>query len=390
MPFNDALRSTRVLAGLRLRRLWNMVSATHLWGMGKVNRQRGSRRGATPAKAGIGWLVMLCVTALMVFSFGSSTRAFLVVLHCQDDPLCAGSPPTLNVMLAAILHITPFSDLMTRGMTMLTALLWLFSVLYPFALTARSGPDWDFEWIATLPMTRMSQLCARIGERAIANPTPWFAFIIIGAIVAWYANAGWLSPLYVLLTTAPLVLLVASIWTVLDLGLHILLAPAVLRNFQAMLGLALSLVLCLVISLGTPSGSHLALLLAERTPEWAVWTPPGLAVQILRAPFSLNAFGLYGLLLTEAGLITLVCVAFLRFQLRKGLVVHGTRESGRSARSRHAIPTAWHSACYADRKDVALARENARVDLAVARPSPSGAMPGTATGDGHGAVPAQR
>ena len=337
MPFNDALRGTRVLAGLRLRRLWNMVSATHLWGMGKLNRQRDARRKAAPAKSGIGWLIMLCVTSLMVFSFGSSTRAFLVVLHCEDDPICTMKSPALNGMLAAMLHTAPLSDLMTRGMTMLTALLWLFSVLYPFALASRSGPDWDFEWIATLPMTRTSQLCARIGERAIANPTPWFAFVVIGAIVAWYANAGWLTPLYVLLTTAPLVLLVASIWTVLDLGLHILLAPAALRNLQAMLGLALSLVVYLVISLGTPSGSHFALFLAKNTPAWSIWTPPGLAVQILRAPFSLDVFGLYGLLLVEAVLITLICVAFLRFQLRKGIVVHGTRESGRAARSRHAI-----------------------------------------------------
>jgi ABC-2 type transport system permease protein len=73
-------------------------------------------------------------------------------------------------------HAAPFSDGMTRGITMLMSVLWLFSVLYPFALSMRSGPDRDFEWIATLPMSRPTLLCARIGERAIVNPTGWFLF----------------------------------------------------------------------------------------------------------------------------------------------------------------------------------------------------------------------
>jgi ABC-2 type transport system permease protein len=331
MPLNYALRGTLVLAGLRLRRLRNWMSATHSWGMSKLDRQHGKPRIAAAAKAGIGWLLMLCVTALMVFSFGKSTQAFLFVLHCQGNEACAAASPWHAGELAAIVHVTPLSDLMTRGMTMLTSLLAIFSVLYPFALARRSGPGWDFEWIATLPMTRTTQLCARIAERAVANPIPWFAFVITNAIVAWYADAGWLTPLYSLLIAAPLVLLVASIWSVLDLGLHIALAPAALRNLQRMLGLVLSLLVCFVMSVNTPGGSHYALLLAGRTPAWAIWTPPGVAVQILRAPFNLRVPGLYALLLAEAGLITLVCIGFLRFQLRKGLVVHGTRESGHAA-----------------------------------------------------------
>ncbi|RFU48581.1 CPBP family intramembrane glutamic endopeptidase [Paraburkholderia sp. DHOC27] len=358
MLLNYALRGTLVLAGLRLRRLTNIVYATRLWGrdkrkvdhgvadnagtltspMGtkKANAKNNAKRTAAPRRAGVGWLVMLSVTGLMALSFSKSVRAFLLMLHCQDDATCAAIPPSLAGKFAGMLHAAAFNDLMMRGMAMLISLLWLFSVLYPFALAVRAGPDWDFEWIATLPMTRTMQLCARIVERTIVNPTPWFAFAVLGSMVAWYANAGWLSLPCALLIAAPLTLLAAAAWTVLDLGLHTALAPATLRNFQAVLGLALAPVIYLMISLDTPSGSHYALILAQGMPGWAIWTPPGVAMQVLRAPFSLNALGLYGLLWAEAAVVTLACIAFLRFQLRKGLVVHGARESGRGLRQRHA------------------------------------------------------
>jgi ABC-2 type transport system permease protein len=339
MPCNDAVRTTRVLAGLRWRRLLNMISAARLRGFRKagatvtIQAGSGNKRQATPRKAGVGWLLTLGVTAMMIFSFANSIRGFLFALYCNHNPACAGEASTLPRYIAERVHAAPFSDGMTRGMTMLMTVLWSFSVLYPFALSMRAGPDWDFEWIATLPMSRRTLLCARIGERAIVNPTGWFLFTVSGVVLAWYGNAGLLTLLYALLMLPPLLLLVSSIWTVLDLGLHIVLSPGRLRNLQAVLGLVAGLVVYLLLSLKQPAGRELALKLAERTPEWAVWTPPGLAIQILGAPLKLSSLGLYGLLLIEAGIVAWASVLFLGFQLRAGVVAHGARESGRSPRS---------------------------------------------------------
>jgi len=331
MAYHEALRATRVLAGLRLRRLHNIMTVTTLRRLSK-GVAKGDHRQATPAKAGIGWLVMLCVAAMMASSFGNSTRAFLLTLYCQGNAACSGISSMLSPRIAAYAHMTPFSDGMTRGMTMLMSVMGLFALLYPFVSSMRSGPDWDFEWIATLPMTRTTLLCTRIAERALINPTAWLAFGITGGITAWYANAGWLTPLYTLLIIPPLLLLVASLWTVLDLGLHVMLPPAALRNFQAILMLVVGPVVYLVMSLQSPTARHYALMLAGHTPQWAIWTPPGVAIQILSAPFELHALSLYGILLVEAGMVALLSVLFLRFQLRAGIVTHGLRESGRSAR----------------------------------------------------------
>jgi len=91
MPYHEALHATRVLAGLRWRRLLNMVSATRLRRPGKAGATATSRattgkRQATARKAGVGWLLALGVTALMVFSFASIIRVFLFALYCNHNP----------------------------------------------------------------------------------------------------------------------------------------------------------------------------------------------------------------------------------------------------------------------------------------------------------------
>lgn len=336
MTGTDALRATRLLAGLRLRRLRNMISAYGLRRYGKAAANPVAARSATPAKAGIGWLLMSGVTLLMAFTFASNTHAFLLALYCHLSPACDGSSALTARQIAAALRTTTFSDVIVRGLTMMMSLLWLLSVIYPFSLAVRAGPDWDLEWIATLPMSRTTLLGSRILERAISNPTGWFLFAVVGGVIAWHANAGWLTPLYALLITLPLLLFTSSIWTILDFGLHILLAPGSMRNLQAVSGLMLGPVVYLVMSMGSPTGRHYALMLTDHTPQWMIWTPPGVTVQMLSAPFGPHAPGLYGLLLVEVALITLASLAFLRFQLRAGLASHGARESGRSSRNRTA------------------------------------------------------
>ncbi|MDP9650918.1 CPBP family intramembrane glutamic endopeptidase [Paraburkholderia caledonica] len=275
---------------------------------------------------------MLSVLALVVYSMGDGIRHFLLALQCHESVLCRHTAVGHADALASYAGSPELGGVALRGMTMLASMLWLISVLYPISLSLRSGPEWDFEWIATLPMPRGTLLCARIIERGLVNPIAWIALLTPSAVVASHSGAGWFAAVYAILVAVPLLLTVSSIWTILDLGLHLTLAPSTLRNLQAVLGIALTSAIFLIAYLRTPKGEGFAVMLADHTPAWSIWTPLGLANQIVSVPVGVDTFGLYGLLLLEVGLVTLLSLAFLRFQLRAGLVAHGARESGRAAR----------------------------------------------------------
>lgn len=339
----EGFRATRLLAGLRLRRLRNMYASAFRWQRRSGGAQTGAKTGVkssgpqpgTRARAAVAWLMILWLLSVTLFSLGDGVRDFLLALYCHSQPTCKGVAASHVHELAARVRATGFNGDMLRGLAMLTGVLWLISVLYPFTLSLRAGPEWDFEWLSTLPMSRTALLGARIAERGIVNPIAWVALVTPALVVAWHAGAGWLAPVWAIAVAVPLLFTVSSVWTALDMGLHIVLAPNAMRNLQAVLGIALTPAIFFVVYLNTPNGEHYSLLLADHTPDWSIWTPPGLAIQALAAPTAARASSLYGLLLFETALIVLLAVAFLRYQLRAGLVSHGARESGRSTRADH-------------------------------------------------------
>jgi len=336
----NAVHAIRMLAGLRLRRLGHMAGRFNTGSRAKqVALGQPKRQSRTRGKI-VGWLLTLALPFCMLFTVANNIRFAIIVMYCHDQPSCDMShmPHALHI-LGTLVHATPFNPALTRGLTMLLGLLWLLSVLYPVAVSSRTMPDWDLEWIATLPMSRTTMALSRMVERGLISGTSWAFIVISCAVLAWYANAGWLTPLVALLVAFPLMLIVGSIWTLIDLGLHIALAPATLRNLQAVLALLLAPVLYLLMSFGMTSGGRLALRLADATPQWAIWTPPGLAVQIINTSAGITALACYGLLLFETAVVMLLSALVLRHQLRAGLIAHGPRESGRSTPRRRANAT---------------------------------------------------
>jgi ABC-2 type transport system permease protein len=336
-PYREQIRATRLLAGLRLRRLRNLYGQAF---RGRRQALAGKMRQPqnTLARATFASIAVLFLLAISLFSLGNCIRHFVLALYCHTHGGCEGIAPPLAHEVVARMQASVFGDDMLRGLAMLTAVLWLISVLYPVTLSMRSGPGWDFEWISTLPMSRATLLGSRIVERGIVNPVAWAALATPAAIVAWHAGAGWLTLVGAIGVVLPLLLTVSSIWTVLDMGLHIELAPNAVRNLQAVLGIVLAPAFFFVFYLNTPAGEHYSLIFADYTPDWIIWTPPGVAIQILCAPAAANAYGLYALLLLETLMIVFLSVGFLRFQLRNGLVAHGARESGRTTRSTRNTP----------------------------------------------------
>jgi membrane protease YdiL (CAAX protease family) len=229
---------------------------------------------------------------------------------------------------------------------MLITLLFLFaSTLLAICNGDLTRPDWDLEWLATLPLPLGTLLSARIAARSVVSPAGLSALWPFLLVVAWAAGYGVLSPVIGCIAVLPLMVMAATVQTVCDTGLRLRLGPSRLRNFQAALSLIAVVALYLAISPGMPAKTGLVLGWAYSVPAWAMWSPPGLAVQTVSAATPLAAAGAFGLLVLQALLFALAAIALLKHELSAGIVSAGARESGRSAPApRAARAASEHSA----------------------------------------------
>ena len=188
-------------------------------------------------------------------------------------------------------------------------------------------PDWDLEWLVTLPASTATVLWARVLERSVANPAGLLAVLPTTTIIAWYSGLGWLSPLPALAASLILLLLAAMLRTLVDTGLRLSLTPAQLGNLQALLSVAGLFPMYMGMSFGMGTGGF-AHAWAAAMPAWSAWTPPGLLVTLLNAQGAAAALA-GALLLAQCLCLMLLGMAILRRQLRHGVVGAGQREAGR-------------------------------------------------------------
>jgi membrane protease YdiL (CAAX protease family) len=193
-----------------------------------------------------------------------------------------------------------------------------------------SRPDWDLEWLATLPMPLSTVLGARILTRAVLLPMGLAALWPFLTVIAWKAGHGFAAPLAGMAATIPLMLIAATAQTLCDTGLRLTLGPSQLRNLQAVIAVAALVALYIAIAPGVGKGNRLVMDWSLALPSWTFWLPPGLAIQTLTSTSAVGAVQALGLLAAEALLIMLLGVLVLKRQLRFGIVAAGARESGRA------------------------------------------------------------
>ncbi len=323
-------RAVWLLTRLRLQRLVNVS------GRGFSFKKGAKSRAATPGKKRGRWLLGVLLVLPMLFSFGNIARHSLLNLHCLLDQVAAcqakGSMQTdsrlLDPVIAQLID-TPFSAALTGGLTLQLMLLWLVSVLVPLGMGELSKPDWDLEWLVTLPAEKGTLLWARVLERTIVNPAGLLALWPSTTMIAWYSGQGWLSPLTALLASLVLLALAAMLRTLVDTGLRLSLTPAQLGNLQALLSMAGLFPMYMSMSFGMATGGF-AYDWAASMPAWSAWTPPGLLVRLLNANGAATLLPA-ALLLAQSALLMLLGMAMLRRQLRHGVVGAGQREAGRKS-----------------------------------------------------------
>lgn len=329
-----AAQAARLLVGLRLRRLLNqtMVSIQVL----RRQKVTGEKRAATAGKAKLGWLLAGLVGVSMLF--GATNLSMQAVSNIQqtlglanvEPPSSEASqaqpkkPPARVPLPAAEGSALAAPVLQAVGLE--AALLLLVVVLFALGTGELARPDWDMEWLATLPVSLPTLLSVRIAERTFVSGglLVLWPFLSVVAVEAGYV---WGALPLALLAALPLLAITATVRTVIDTGLRLSVSPGKLRNLQAVLGVAAVIFLYLAMSPGVSASSYVVTW-ALAWPAWAFWLPPGLATRVVTG----TGWGTVGpallILVLQAGAFAAAGLALLLRQLRLGVVGAGARESG--------------------------------------------------------------
>jgi len=242
-------------------------------------------------------------------------------VNCEKLPTEVNSTLSSRVKKGAILEIT---------------FLLLTVLLMTIASKELSAPEWDLEWLITLPMPLSTLLGVRIVERTVVNPIAYIALWPFLFVVAWTSGFHMAAPLIALIFTLLLSLIVATIRTVIDTGFRLALTPPALRNLQAIMSIGSVLIIFPALS---PSMNEDSFLFrwAVALPDWFAWLPTGLAVQAMSTTSFTSWLSVNFVLIVQIGLVLAVASYLLSKQLRFGIITTGGRETGLK---QHAIQTA--------------------------------------------------
>ncbi len=359
MDLPSTPRAFWLLARLRLLRLLNIAN-----GLRFRKGRAGAGRQATRGKKSARWLVTGVLAAFMVFAFLNTASTALLNMQCRlptgsqcvaDD---AGTAPWAAMQTARKeLQAAPFHPVLMQAVVMQASLLFGIAFLLPLGSKELAQPDWDLEWLVTLPLQRRTLLLARVAERTLANPSGILALWPMCMAVAWHSGYRWSTPLLAAAAALPLLACAAVLRTVADTGLRLRLAPSQLRNLQAIASVASMPLMYLAMSLGMPTAT-LTLGWAARFPAWTLWTPPGLAMQALNTRDAAQALGFAALLAAQTALLLWLGVRLLQALLADGVVATGSRESGRTAaagaRAGRTSAAAWAPGTPLQRRELRL------------------------------------
>jgi hypothetical protein len=198
-----------------------------------------------------------------------------------------------------------------------------------------SRPEWDLEWLVTLPVPLSTLLRVRLVERTLLNVFGLFALWPFLAVFSWQCGYRAAAPLLGLLLTYALLLLLQVVQLVLEAWLRLSLSPAKMRNLRAFFSMGGVASLYVAMSAGLPAGESPGYFLhdvARSLPQALLWLPWGLPIIVLASGSVQEALLPGAVLLGEVLIISLVGLRFLERRLSRGVVSTGVRESGGSSR----------------------------------------------------------
>lgn len=351
-----SLRAAALLIRLRARQQVNHVLSVYRYRFG------AGKRAGTGRKARGGWLIGGLVGVSMLIGVGNvayqsidnmeRTARQAEIREAVRSVAPTPRPPGAAVGRQAVQPARPAPRIapapgsvwtpgVLRGATFLASMAILAALFITLASREILRPEWELEWLITLPLPLSTLIWCRIAERDFTNGGVMIVLVPIFTIMAWRCGHLWSAPLYGIGMTAPLLVLIATVHTLFDTGLRLALAPSRLRNLHAAISIVGPLPLLVATAMGLP-GNTLVYGWVDMTPDWAGWLPGGLVVRALAAADAAASAQWLALMLAEVAAATAIGFLLLRHQMRNGVIAVGAREAGRHpvVRARPAAATA--------------------------------------------------
>jgi membrane protease YdiL (CAAX protease family) len=212
-----------------------------------------------------------------------------------------------------------------QGATLEATLFLVLALLAAVAGRELTRPEWDLEWLITLPLPLPTLMTTMLIQRVMTNFLGFQLFATFLSVLAWRCGYRWTAPLLGIGFTLALLLLVAIVQLLIDTGLRLSLSPPKLRNLHAVITVT-SLPLVFMAMLMAFSANSFVFGWALALPEAVGWLPTGLAVRAL-ASADVASASLWSItMIVEILLAVVIGFALLHRQMRKGVVAAGARE----------------------------------------------------------------
>ena len=336
------LRAAGLLARLRLVRIKNQFRSLLRYRMGSPDRKAASR--ISPGRS-----AFVAMTLIMMF-MGFATASWQTITNIETRWRTTASPgegaadasqrpertrarsrdaAAVERGIRSPERYRPApGSVMAAGMladlTTLATLILLAALFAAIASRDLVRADWDVEWLITLPLPLPTLIGAMVLERAIAGS---FGFIFLSAFLSALAvKCGWgvAAPLLGVALTMPVMFLTAIVQIVADTSLRLVLAPARLRNLQAVASLLVPVPLIVVLSLASPA--NLFVLDRLRFAEGGRWLPGGLLVEAVASGTAMRTLFVVAILIAEVAAVVAAGAALTGLLMRGGVVAAGVRE----------------------------------------------------------------
>jgi ABC-2 type transport system permease protein len=332
-----ALSATRLLVRLRVRRIWNQISGFYRYRMGSPDRKATSRTSPVMGLlTGFVALSMLAIATQYSYQGIANMEVALGSVAVQDtrerrDLRTPGraterqqASPKLQRLPAAPGSV--LSPGVFQGATFIVTLLLIVALLMTVGSRDIARPEWDLEWLITLPIPLSTLLVSRLLERVATGAAGVVTLAPFLSVLAWHCGYRWTAPVLGLALTVPFLFLLAIAQALIDTGLRLALPPYKLKNLHAVMTVVSVPLLFVVMSAGMP-GISFIWGWAGILPEWAAWLPPGLAVHALASVGAGSAAVSAALMVAEILLLVAIGFALLQRQMRHGVVAAGVRDA---------------------------------------------------------------
>lgn len=356
-----------VLIKYRILRFLNILSS------GFKGKKNTKTRTATAGKFYQGWLVAALLGFFIILSAGSQsltgvTKIFDVLgnqggVFFRDYPAWdCDSLTNRDKKSADQCRPIRFADgfnvpvQVSRALTIEFALLFLAMLCMNIASKELAAPEWDLEWLYSMPLPFRALIGSRILERTIVNPTALALVWPFTAVLCWKVELGYWSLLAGGFVFVIMSFFAATLKTVVDTGLRLLLAPARLRNLQAVLSIVA--LVAMLSAMSPVVGSRSFVIewgLIDQ--KWTEWTPFGLITKTLTVSDMDQLWWPAGWLLLQATALYLASYLVLARLLRHGIVTGGERNSVRRSSKRELSTTAASASSFKKRFFTAVQRK---------------------------------